>query len=98
MCTELKMLAHPDGPEIRPTDLKGVHIDSLVEQAVALCTAHEGLTAVSPRRRRHRQTAGTPNARGAVRPAVAVHEFRRNACSKWPTSIVGTPTGVDRCR
>ncbi len=41
VCTELKLLAHPDGPEIRPTDLRGVHIDSLVEQAVALCTAHE---------------------------------------------------------
>jgi hypothetical protein len=38
VCSELQLTARPSGREIRPKDLRAVHIDSRVEQAVGLCS------------------------------------------------------------
>jgi hypothetical protein len=100
MCTELRMLAHPDGPEIRPADLKGVHIDSLVEQAVALCTAHEGpegslsQAAPTPADRRNAQRARRRQP-GRGRPPVPSQRlqqvadlYRRHADGGRPVQVI----------
>src|SRR4051812_39068582 len=47
LCTEVNLLADPQGPEIRPTDLRRVHLDTLVEQAVALCSYQQSQPGVA---------------------------------------------------
>lgn len=47
LCTEVNLLAHPHGPEIRPSDLRAVHLDTLVEQAVSLCSYQQSQPGVA---------------------------------------------------
>ena len=106
VCTEVKLRAHPDGPEIRPTDLKAVHVDSLVEQAVALCTLHpepDGALSVSaptPADRRNAQRARRVRP-GRGRPPVPPQRlqqvadlYRRHTDGGRPVQVICEVLGI----
>ena len=110
VCAEVRLLAHPEGPEIRPKDLKGVHIDTLVEKAVGLCSQQQDESGVitkyapTPADRKNAQRArrGSVEQPGPGRPRVAPERlqqaadlYRRHAAGGRPLQLIAEILDVD---
>lgn len=110
VCTEVRLLANPDGTEVRPRDLKTVHLDTLVEQAVALCSygrdelGHITKSAPTPADRKNAERArrGKVRQAGPGRPRVSPDRLQqvadlygRHAAGGRPIQVIAEVLGVD---